>query len=66
MLSVLFEPHHVLIESPALVSVERDLKFEFQVIRLLLLLWCRKESVCSGDSCCRDSLFFVKLVGVGD
>jgi len=41
MLSVLFKPHHVFKESPAFVSVERNLEFEFQVVGLLLFLWCR-------------------------
>ncbi len=42
MLSVLFKPYHVFKESPAFGSVERNLKFEFQVVGLLLFLWCRK------------------------
>ena len=41
MLSVLFKSHHVFKESPALIGVERNLKFEFQVVGLLLFLWCR-------------------------
>lgn len=36
--TVLFKPHHILIESPALISIERNLKFKFQVVSLLLLL----------------------------
>jgi len=39
---VFFESHHVFIEGPAFISVERDLKFEFQVICLLLFLWSRE------------------------
>lgn len=66
ILSVFFEPNHVLIESPALISVERNLKFKFQVIRLLLLLWCGQQSCLIGASCCSASLLFVKLIGVGD
>ena len=41
MLSVLFKPDHVFKESPAFVSVERNLKFEFQIVGLLLFLRCR-------------------------
>jgi hypothetical protein len=42
ILRVFLESHHVLIEGPAFIGVERDLKLEFQVVDLLFLLWGRE------------------------